>query len=200
MRSHTGDKPYQCKQCPEKFARSDLLSRHVNKNHGPAEGEGGKGNGRGVAGMKPKGRKPKFKSAMESLSGSLGPGYRPPFSSLPQAQAGSQQPQFIDEVQARFQQPQFMEGQQLPYNSQAPMPNQPFQPPSQFHYARSGHVTRLGPNPLAMVSATSTANLLGSRARGQNQAMYTVLGENGGMSGNQLDADEEAGAWVDIPR
>jgi uncharacterized C2H2 Zn-finger protein len=42
MRSHTGDKPYPCKFCPDRFARSDLLSRHVNKAHG---GPGGTGNG-----------------------------------------------------------------------------------------------------------------------------------------------------------
>ncbi|KAF9491671.1 hypothetical protein BDN71DRAFT_1592166 [Pleurotus eryngii] len=33
MRSHTGDKPYKCEFCGDQFARSDLLSRHVNKSH-----------------------------------------------------------------------------------------------------------------------------------------------------------------------
>ncbi|KDQ24157.1 hypothetical protein PLEOSDRAFT_1090687 [Pleurotus ostreatus PC15] len=33
MRSHTGDKPYKCPFCADQFARSDLLSRHVNKAH-----------------------------------------------------------------------------------------------------------------------------------------------------------------------
>ncbi|KAG8864947.1 hypothetical protein FRB96_003535 [Tulasnella sp. 330] len=33
MRSHTGDRPYKCTQCGDQFARSDLLSRHVNKCH-----------------------------------------------------------------------------------------------------------------------------------------------------------------------
>ncbi|EJU04773.1 hypothetical protein DACRYDRAFT_114100 [Dacryopinax primogenitus] len=33
MRSHTGDRPYKCQQCGDQFARSDLLSRHVNKCH-----------------------------------------------------------------------------------------------------------------------------------------------------------------------
>ncbi|WVQ71202.1 hypothetical protein IAR50_000727 [Cryptococcus sp. DSM 104548] len=33
LRAHTGDRPYACKECPLKFARSDLLSRHVNKAH-----------------------------------------------------------------------------------------------------------------------------------------------------------------------
>ncbi|KAJ8690150.1 hypothetical protein PTI98_011608 [Pleurotus ostreatus] len=33
MRSHTGDKPYKCPFCVDQFARSDLLSRHVNKAH-----------------------------------------------------------------------------------------------------------------------------------------------------------------------
>ncbi|KAG5735305.1 Regulatory protein MIG1 [Termitomyces sp. T112] len=33
MRSHTGDRPYRCQFCPDQFARSDLLSRHVNKAH-----------------------------------------------------------------------------------------------------------------------------------------------------------------------
>ncbi|KAF4586537.1 hypothetical protein EYR38_010816 [Pleurotus pulmonarius] len=36
MRSHTGDKPYKCQFCADQFARSDLLSRHVNKLH-PSE-------------------------------------------------------------------------------------------------------------------------------------------------------------------
>ncbi|KAG8935364.1 hypothetical protein FRC02_008169 [Tulasnella sp. 418] len=38
MRSHTGDRPYKCNQCGDQFARSDLLSRHVNKCH---SGQGG---------------------------------------------------------------------------------------------------------------------------------------------------------------
>ncbi|KAH7910518.1 hypothetical protein BJ138DRAFT_1008683 [Hygrophoropsis aurantiaca] len=33
MRSHTGDRPYKCQCCGDQFARSDLLSRHVNKCH-----------------------------------------------------------------------------------------------------------------------------------------------------------------------
>ncbi|CED82303.1 urate oxidase [Phaffia rhodozyma] len=33
MRAHTGDRPYPCLFCPERFARSDLLSRHRNKFH-----------------------------------------------------------------------------------------------------------------------------------------------------------------------
>ncbi|KZV63596.1 hypothetical protein PENSPDRAFT_202610 [Peniophora sp. CONT] len=33
MRSHTGDRPYRCQHCGDQFARSDLLSRHVNKCH-----------------------------------------------------------------------------------------------------------------------------------------------------------------------
>lgn len=35
MRSHTGDRPYACQMCGDRFARSDLLSRHVNKCHTP---------------------------------------------------------------------------------------------------------------------------------------------------------------------
>lgn len=33
LRAHTGDRPYECKECPLRFARSDLLSRHVSKAH-----------------------------------------------------------------------------------------------------------------------------------------------------------------------
>ncbi|KAL1742441.1 hypothetical protein HDZ31DRAFT_84131 [Schizophyllum fasciatum] len=42
MRSHTGDRPYKCPQCGDQFARSDLLSRHVNKCH-PEHKEGDTG-------------------------------------------------------------------------------------------------------------------------------------------------------------
>ncbi|WWC86212.1 uncharacterized protein L201_001085 [Kwoniella dendrophila CBS 6074] len=37
LRAHTGDRPYECKECPLRFARSDLLSRHVNKAHRPPD-------------------------------------------------------------------------------------------------------------------------------------------------------------------
>ncbi|KAF9469140.1 hypothetical protein BDZ94DRAFT_358354 [Collybia nuda] len=33
MRTHTGDRPYKCRYCGDQFARSDLLSRHINKCH-----------------------------------------------------------------------------------------------------------------------------------------------------------------------
>ncbi|ORX39256.1 hypothetical protein BD324DRAFT_321282 [Kockovaella imperatae] len=42
LRAHTGDRPYECKECPLRFARSDLLSRHVNKAHRAPEEGGGK--------------------------------------------------------------------------------------------------------------------------------------------------------------
>ncbi|RXK38451.1 hypothetical protein M231_04216 [Tremella mesenterica] len=38
LRAHTGDRPYECKECPLRFARSDLLSRHVNKAHKSPDG------------------------------------------------------------------------------------------------------------------------------------------------------------------
>ncbi|WVQ85554.1 hypothetical protein IAT38_007720 [Cryptococcus sp. DSM 104549] len=38
LRAHTGDRPYECKECPLRFARSDLLSRHVNKAHKAPDG------------------------------------------------------------------------------------------------------------------------------------------------------------------
>lgn len=41
LRAHTGDRPYECKECPLRFARSDLLSRHVNKAHPKPDGHGG---------------------------------------------------------------------------------------------------------------------------------------------------------------
>lgn len=40
LRAHTGDRPYECKECPLRFARSDLLSRHVNKAHPKPDGQG----------------------------------------------------------------------------------------------------------------------------------------------------------------
>lgn len=42
LRAHTGDRPYECKECPLRFARSDLLSRHVNKAHPKPDGQGDK--------------------------------------------------------------------------------------------------------------------------------------------------------------
>lgn len=186
MRSHTGDKPYHCKQCPEKFARSDLLSRHVNKNHVFAEGEDGKGNMRNAAVKQTKGRKPKFKSALESLT-SYGPGYLPPFSNLPQ-------------VQPRYQQPQYGDGQQLSYNLQGPIHNQPSQQPSQYGYVQTGHGLNSVPNPSTTAPATSMGMPMASRPRNHNGVMYTVLGENGRTSGYQVNNEEDAGAWVDIPQ
>ncbi|KAK0218580.1 putative zinc finger/binuclear cluster transcriptional regulator [Armillaria nabsnona] len=47
MRSHTGDRPYKCTHCGDQFARSDLLSRHINKCHASASTTTNeKGNGR----------------------------------------------------------------------------------------------------------------------------------------------------------
>ncbi|KZO89892.1 hypothetical protein CALVIDRAFT_436280 [Calocera viscosa TUFC12733] len=45
MRSHTGDRPYKCQQCGDQFARSDLLSRHVNKCHSNNPQPAGRGKG-----------------------------------------------------------------------------------------------------------------------------------------------------------
>ncbi|TRM59630.1 hypothetical protein BD626DRAFT_507831 [Schizophyllum amplum] len=47
MRSHTGDRPYKCPQCGDQFARSDLLSRHVNKCHPDHKEKDGGGGGGG---------------------------------------------------------------------------------------------------------------------------------------------------------
>ncbi|KAL4062189.1 hypothetical protein J3A83DRAFT_4039373, partial [Scleroderma citrinum] len=53
MRSHTGDRPYKCQYCGDQFARSDLLSRHINKCHAnekpPPSAAGGRRKGSAAA-------------------------------------------------------------------------------------------------------------------------------------------------------
>ncbi|KAF7311693.1 Zinc finger/binuclear cluster transcriptional regulator [Mycena indigotica] len=46
LSSDTGDRPYKCVHCGDQFARSDLLSRHVNKCHAGASKAGGASSGR----------------------------------------------------------------------------------------------------------------------------------------------------------
>ncbi|KAG9091301.1 hypothetical protein FRC06_000629 [Ceratobasidium sp. 370] len=61
MRSHTGDRPYGCQMCGDRFARSDLLSRHVNKCHTPgglANTTGRKGQSRAQTAADDKRRRP----------------------------------------------------------------------------------------------------------------------------------------------
>ncbi|KAG8710492.1 hypothetical protein FRC08_017094 [Ceratobasidium sp. 394] len=61
MRSHTGDRPYGCQMCGDRFARSDLLSRHVNKCHTPgglANTTARKGQSRAQAAADDKKRRP----------------------------------------------------------------------------------------------------------------------------------------------
>ncbi|KAK7056046.1 zinc finger/binuclear cluster transcriptional regulator [Favolaschia claudopus] len=41
MSRDTGDRPYKCQHCGDQFARSDLLSRHVNKCHAAEKAAGG---------------------------------------------------------------------------------------------------------------------------------------------------------------
>ena len=42
----TGDRPYKCQHCGDQFARSDLLSRHVNKCHSSEKPSGAPNNRR----------------------------------------------------------------------------------------------------------------------------------------------------------
>ncbi|KAJ7496348.1 hypothetical protein B0H11DRAFT_2276488 [Mycena galericulata] len=41
LHQYTGDRPYKCQHCGDQFARSDLLSRHVNKCHAAEKNLGG---------------------------------------------------------------------------------------------------------------------------------------------------------------
>ncbi|KAI5454944.1 hypothetical protein NCC49_002220 [Naganishia albida] len=187
MRSHTGDKPYHCKQCPEKFARSDLLSRHVNKTHGPpAEGEG-KGEPRNGLMAKKKGRKPKFTSAVAAMSGSSVQPYRPPFSHQPQ-----QRP--------TIEQQQLPQGQNLPYHPHSPF-HHSFQQPQAYGFAQAEISSNSGLT--IPTEATSSINemTMPVGANQPNNMMYTSVQDNGMISGFEVDNEEDDDdAWIDMPK
>ncbi|KAJ9106252.1 hypothetical protein QFC21_001397 [Naganishia friedmannii] len=182
MRSHTGDKPYQCKECPEKFARSDLLSRHVNKTHGsPGEGDG-KGNGKLGAGGRKKARKPKF---------------------IPSALASQQvrnqiNPPIFNE-HGQTQRHSAMTGQHLP-NLQSPFTTQAFRPIQNIAYmqpGQDGYTT----NP----SASSHPQAMGRMTTGpQVTPPYGMAFAHGTdnviVPGYEVDEeDDDDDQWVNVP-
>ncbi|KAG8744154.1 hypothetical protein FRC10_010723 [Ceratobasidium sp. 414] len=75
MRSHTGDRPYGCQMCGDRFARSDLLSRHVNKCHTPgglANATARKGQSRAQAAADDKRRRPCDACSLQSTKCDFG--------------------------------------------------------------------------------------------------------------------------------
>jgi uncharacterized C2H2 Zn-finger protein len=183
MRSHTGDKPYQCKECPEKFARSDLLSRHVNKTHGsPGEGDG-KVNGRLGAGGRKKARKPKFIPT-----------------ALAMQQARNQINPHTTNEHGQTQRHVSMNGQH-PHNFQSPFTTRAFQPTQNMAYMQSGQngyqVNHTAPpNPQAIGGTIGAPQ--GNPAYG---LAFAHAASNGVAPGYEVDEeDDDEDQWVNVPQ
>lgn len=115
MRSHTGDKPYACTQCDDRFARSDLLSRHVNKTHGPpdsnaaAKGDSKRGaTGAGAGGR----RKSKDVPQGEGGVGLLGSGQHQQYQQVQSQSQGLNQHQQSQQQRQQQQSAQIQQQQQ----------------------------------------------------------------------------------------
>lgn len=182
MRSHTGDKPYQCKECPEKFARSDLLSRHVNKTHGlPGEGDG-KANGRPGAGGRKKARKPKF---------------IPSALALQQARNQINTHAFAEHGQPQHQ--TTMNGQHIQH-LQSPFTTQVFQSTQNMAYMPAGQngytANRLAPSHHQVMGGIMPQSQGDPSVYGMAFAPGTDVGA---APGYEVDEEEEDDQWVNVP-
>ncbi|KAJ9124035.1 hypothetical protein QFC22_000828 [Naganishia vaughanmartiniae] len=182
MRSHTGDKPYHCKECPEKFARSDLLSRHVNKTHGSADGGDGKINGRLGAGGRKKARKPNFVPSALALQ-----------------QARNQINPHAFTEHGQTQRHGTLNGQHL-QNLQSPFTTQAFQPSQNVAYMQA----RPTEYPASRLALSNPQAMGGMVVRPQGNPSYGMTYVPGtgkvAVPGYEVDdEDDDDDQWVNVP-